>query len=238
MSQKIKLFIYFFIISFCSFQLVAAKGLPTKRAIISTTYELIKKQNFTVLPSPDVFEKAMTGFLKMKEDGLVSAKKEILSIIDFSISSTKERLWVIDLKTGKVLYHTLVAHGRNTGVEYATKFSNIPSSFQSSLGFYTTGNTYIGKHGLSLYLNGQEKGINDNAKERAIVIHGAEYVSEDFVKQYGRLGRSLGCPALPMNLHKDIIKTIASNTCLFIYYPSQNYITKSKFLMEINMSYN
>lgn len=182
-------------------------------------------------PGFTVFEIALEGYAKLKKDGRLG-DKNILTIIDFSISSNQKRLWVIDLDNKKILHHTLVAHGRNTGQEFARNFSNTPESYKSSLGFYVTGTTYFGKHGLSLYLEGVEKGVNDNAKRRSIVMHGAAYVSPDFIKKYGRLGRSLGCPALPMDESKAVISKLASNTCLFIYYPDKAYVANSKLINE------
>jgi hypothetical protein len=115
----------------------------------------------------------------------------------------------------------------------AEHFSNSPGSFASSPGFYITGETYIGKNGLSLTLDGIEKGINDKARERAIVMHGADYVSSDFVKTYGRLGRSQGCPAVPKELNKEIIQTIKGGSCLFIYVPKASYLSNSRIIKEI-----
>jgi hypothetical protein len=132
--------------------------------------------------------------------------------------------------TKKVVLKSLVAHGRNSGDEFASKFSNQSESFQSSLGFYATGEVYQGKHGLSLRLDGLEYGINDHARDRAVVIHGADYVSEKFVHANGRLGRSLGCPAVPYSLHKEFINIVKDKSCLFIYHPSRTYIAKSKLV--------
>jgi hypothetical protein len=169
----------------------------------------------------EVFEKGMTGFYNLKNRGLV--KKSILSIVDFQKSSTTKRLWVIDLKKSKVLFHTLVAHGKNTGEDQAIKFSDIPNSYMSSLGFYQTRETYIGKHGLSLVLDGLDKGFNSNAKDRSIVMHGAEYVCEEFIQSNGRLGRSQGCPAVPPNEHKAIIQAVEGGSILYVYYPTSSY---------------
>src|SRR5690606_4161345 len=119
----------------------------------------------------------------------------------------KKRMWVIDMTTNTVLMHSLVAHGRNTGDVFAKNFSNASESYKSSLGFYLTGETYTGKHGMSLKLDGLEKGVNDNARNRAVVIHGADYVSDSFIKNNSRLGRSLGCPAVPRELTKQLIST-------------------------------
>src|SRR5690606_1715776 len=137
------------------------------------------------------------GYYQLKKECKI--QKEILTIIDFTLPSSQKRMWVIDMKENKVLYNTVVSHGKNSGKEYATRFSNRPESHQSSLGFYATAETYIGKHGLSLRLDGLEKGINDNARMRDIVIHGASYANESWVDAQGWLGRSYGCPALPMN---------------------------------------
>jgi hypothetical protein len=144
-------------------------------------------------------------------------------------------LWVIDVAEKKVLFNSLVAHGKNTGEEFAQKFSNIESSYQSSLGFYVTESSYNGSNGYSLKLIGMDEGYNDAALQRAIVMHGADYVSEDFIKSQKRLGRSWGCPAVPRELAQPIINTIKNNNCLFIYYPDQQYLSSSKWLKtEIN----
>ena len=186
------------------------------------TYNTLKSNNFA-LPSMTSFIQALEGFERLKEKGLV--KKDILTLVDFSLSSNTKRLWVIDMASNTVLLHSLVAHGRNTGNEYATKFSNRPESNQSSLGFYATGEVYTGKHGLSLRLDGLEKGVNDNARNRAVVIHGADYVSEQFIGNHTRLGRSQGCPALPVELTSRVINIIKDKSCLYIYHPSHKAST-------------
>lgn len=178
----------------------------------------------------EVFKKAMIGYYNLKGNQLVSPSKSVLSVIDFTKSSKDKRLYIIDLKSKKVLYNTLVAHGKNTGDEFARKFSNAPNSYMSSAGFYVTNNTYVGKHGLSLRISGLDEGYNTNALARAVVIHGADYVSEKFIRQTGRLGRSLGCPALPLEQTKDIIQTIAGQTALYIHAPIKAY--SSKFLNQ------
>ncbi|WP_317128583.1 murein L,D-transpeptidase catalytic domain family protein [Flavobacterium sangjuense] len=174
--------------------------------------------NSFVLPSFESFNLALSGFNLLKDKGLV--QKNILTLVDFSLSSNKKRLWVIDLDKKIILFQTLVAHGRNTGEEFAKQFSNQAESFQSSVGFYATGEIYDGKHGMSLKLDGLEKGLNDKARERAVVVHGADYVSESFIKQNKRLGRSQGCPALPVEMNAKIINVIKDKSCLFIYHPS------------------
>jgi hypothetical protein len=184
-------------------------------------------------PDYELFYKGLVGYNQLKETSRLSDNKEIISLIDFRKSANEKRLWVIDLKNKKVLYHSLVAHGRNSGEVYASKFSNVASSYQSSLGFYVTGNTYIGKHGISLKLHGMERGINNLAESRAIVMHGADYVSESYIKKVGRLGRSYGCPAVPMDIHKEIVNELAGGTVLFIYYPDKVYVSSSKLLAAI-----
>ncbi len=178
--------------------------------------------NNLAIPKLESFKKALRGFYEMKEKGLV--KKDILTLIDFSLSSNTKRLWVIDLTTNTILFNSLVAHGRNTGDEFANRFSNAAESFKSSLGLYATGEIYNGKHGKSLKLDGLEKGINDNARNRGIVMHAADYVSNFFIKANKRIGRSQGCPALPAEFTLEIINKIKDKSCLYIYYPT----TKSK----------
>lgn len=180
------------------------------------------------MPSAEVFELAFKGYSNLKESN--SFTKNILTIADFSLPSTEKRLWVIDVYNKKVLFNELVAHGRNSGDNYAGKFSNTPSTNMSSLGFYVTGETYTGKHGLSLYLDGMDQHFNNNARRRAIVIHGADYVSPEFIKQHGRLGRSFGCPALSMDCYQSVIESISKGSCLFIYYPDEEFQKKSSVL--------
>lgn len=182
-------------------------------------------------PAYPVFRKALVGYLNLLNQGKL-AKENILTIIDFSLPSIEKRLWIIDLESKKVLFHDLVAHGKNSGDNMATKFSNIRHSNMSSLGFYVTAHKYIGKHGLSLRLSGQEVGYNDKAMERAVVMHGADYVNPEICKSIGRLGRSFGCPAISMAIYKEVIETVADGSCLFIYYPDEEYLKNSFFLQE------
>ena len=178
----------------------------------------------------EVFEKAFLGFQNLKKSGKLQPTARILSVCDFSLSSTRKRLWVIDLDEKKVLFNSLVAHGKGTGEEFAMNFSNTMDSHQSSLGFYVTEQTYNGDNGYSMRLFGMDRGYNDAALERCIVMHGADYVSEKFIKSEKRLGRSWGCPAVPRDLAKPIINAIKNRTCLFIYYPDQNYLSSSQWL--------
>lgn len=186
-------------------------------------------------PDFDVFRKGMLGYYKMKDRGMV--KKDIITIIDFRISSNDKRLWIIDLNKNSIIHHTIVAHGKNTGNEFAKFFSNVRNSNTSSLGFYLTGEQYIGKYGLSLRLDGVEKGFNDNARARAIVMHPANYVSESFAKSVGRMGRSFGCPAIPYKDSDKVVKMISDKSVLFIYYPEKKYLSSTTYADEM-IAYN
>ena len=174
----------------------------------------------------DTFAKAMTGYLNLRQGGKLAENKQLLTVIDFDLPSTEKRLWVLDLAKHEILFHTLVAHGHNSGENEATNFSNTDQSNMSSLGFYATGSEYEGKHGRSLKLQGLDEGFNTNAASRSVVMHGADYVSEAFIKQNGRLGRSLGCPALPMELKDQIIETVTGGTCLFLNKSGAGYTSR------------
>ena len=179
--------------------------------------------------SKSIFEQAVAEWNTLSTKEHIE-KSNILSIADLSQTSKAKRLYVIDIANKKVLFNTYVAHGRNSGDEFATSFSNKENSYQSSLGFYITTNTYKGAHGLSLRLKGIEKGINDIAENRGIVVHGASYVSESFINSFGRLGRSQGCPAVPMELCSPIINSIKGGSCFFMFYPDKNYYNKTSLI--------
>ncbi|HLS29477.1 MAG TPA: murein L,D-transpeptidase catalytic domain family protein, partial [Flavobacteriaceae bacterium] len=178
----------------------------------------------------NVLQLALKGHQKLKKEGRL-ANPDILTIVDFSQTSRNKRLYVIDKVKKEVLFNTLVSHGRNTGDEFAQSFSNENGSHKSSLGFYVTKNNNMGATvGFSLILEGIEKGFNDNAKTRQIIMHGADYATESFIDRTGRLGRSYGCPAVPPELIKPVVEVIENGTCLFIYYPDENYLDKSTLL--------
>ncbi len=180
--------------------------------------------------SREVFQFAMKGHHKLEYNGKLR-NNGILTIVDFSQSSRNKRLYVIDLLNKVLLFNTYVAHGRKTGDEFAQHFSNVVGSCESSLGFYITKQECLGSSvGLSLILDGVEKGFNDNAMKREIIIHGAAYATENFIRRTGRLGRSLGCPSLPPDLIKQIVETIKEGTCLFIYHQDKQYISRSSLL--------
>jgi hypothetical protein len=175
------------------------------------------------------FETALKGYDQLLQKGSI-ANDRVITIIDFTQPSYKKRMFVIDVASGKLLFNNYVAHGQNTGTAYANRFSNKPESFQSSLGFYLTSKTYVGKNGFSLQLKGIERGINDLAEQRAIVMHGAPYVSESFIRAKGYIGRSHGCPAVPAPLNKPIIENIKNGSLLFIYSNDQKYLRQSQLL--------
>lgn len=243
------------VLSFLSLSLTSVDGNKSKKVVVETTqivsdtvskpkliaetkvtsfetkcklfYENIESTKYS-LPQYESFTKAFEGYEQLKKQEKI--ENEILTLVDFSLSSNVERMWVIDMKTQEVLLQTLVAHGRNSGEEFATKFSNTAESYQSSLGFYLTGEVYEGKHGTSLRLDGLEYGINNNARERAVVIHGADYVSKDFIKGNKRLGRSYGCPAVSYAVSNKLINLIKEKSVLFLYHPSRSYAKKSKLV--------
>jgi hypothetical protein len=230
------LYTIFVLLGFVSDSMVSAPGNVTslsKDTTVQLETDSIKILHKIIDPEEKInytaFRMAYSGYTELKSK-LKPEKSHILTLIDYTRPSIEKRLYVLDLKSKRILHNSLVAHGMNSGANIATKFSNKSGSLQSSLGFYTTGNTYHGKHGYSLKLTGVESGINDNAFKRAIVIHGANYATEQFIKKNGRLGRSWGCPALPPHLSKSVIDTIKDGSFLFIYHDNPDYINKSKIV--------
>jgi hypothetical protein len=175
------------------------------------------------------FEYAWRGYHNLVKKGIIR-KKGILSICDFSQSSCSKRMYVIDVQHRRLLYRTYVAHGQKSGEEYASSFSNEPESFKSSLGFYITDRLYYGRNGLSLRLNGVDSGYNDMALKRNIVLHGSAYVGDKYMQDFGTLGTSLGCPALPAVISGRIIRAVRGGSCLFIYHPTQQYLDSSTII--------
>lgn len=192
---------------------------------LSETRLLYDSLNLESILNYTAFEQALVGY-----NSIQARKTDLLTVIDFTLPSTEKRMYVLDMKNKKLLFHTLVSHGRNSGENYATRFSNKNGSLQSSLGFFLTDATYQGRNGYSLRLAGLEPGINDHAMARAIVIHGADYCSEEVIRTTGRLGRSYGCPALPRALNKPIIDTIKHGSLLFIYAGDDTYMANSGIL--------
>lgn len=206
---------------------VRSEATDTFNERIKHLYQKIDAKSYGL--NYDAFLYAMTGYNTMKTRRQLKNDK-VLTIIDFTKESRQKRFYTIDLKQQRILYHTLVSHGKRSGSNTCSRFSDIPESHQSSIGFYTTGEVYLGKHGKSLRLHGNEKGYNANAYKRAVVIHGADYVSEQFIRSYGRLGRSFGCPALPFGIHKQVINTIKGGSLIFAYYNDSRYLRTSKLL--------
>jgi L,D-transpeptidase-like protein len=174
---------------------------------------------------------AYKGYQKLLAKGRIP-NPGIISVCDFGLSSKQKRLFIINVDNYELVLNTYVAHGRRSGSEYARSFSNRSNSHQSSLGFYITGNTYYGEHGFSLRINGVDKGFNDKAVRRNIVIHGSDYASDDFLRSNCFLGRSYGCPAVPKEETETIINAIKEGTCFFIYHPTKKYLTASKILND------
>jgi len=202
--------------AWCLFFLVCCyhvtKGNPDSAVKISTdSRRLYHELNLKDVVGFPAFEEALKGFRQFEQE------RAILTLIDFTKPSTEQRLCVIDLQEQQTLFKSHVSHGRNSGGNYAVSFSNQPQSFKSSLGFFRTGDKYYGKNGYSLILEGLEKGKNDKAKERAIVMHGAKYADPAIIKKQGRLGRSLGCPALPPAVSREIINTSKDGALLYIH---------------------
>ncbi|WP_092173948.1 murein L,D-transpeptidase catalytic domain family protein [Cyclobacterium xiamenense] len=209
---------------------------PMERSVTEKNLELLERIWENVRQDAgslrkEVLQRALSGYHLLAEKGMLAEGKP-LTLVDFDLPSTEKRLWIIDMEAKTLKHASLVAHGRNSGDLLATNFSNTPDSYMSSLGFYLTGEKYIGKHGVSLRLDGLEKGINDKARARAIVIHSADYATEEFVASYGRLGRSLGCPALPHENFEGVIALIQDKSCLYIHADQPFYQEKSIFAAE------
>jgi hypothetical protein len=181
--------------------------------------------------SKQAFDLAYKGYNRLVEKKKL-INTSMLTICDLSQSSDNKRLYILDLSENKVLLTSYVAHGRGSGVKYATRFSNNSRSHQSSLGFYITGSSYNGQHGLALKLTGLEAGFNNLAAKRHIVVHGAAYIGDDYLQTNKFMGRSYGCPAVPKDDCSIIIELIRNGTCLFIYHPTTKYLHKSKILND------
>jgi hypothetical protein len=178
---------------------------------------------------PRVFDLALGAARCAARSGAIT-DPSTLTVIDYSKPSSEKRLWVFDLRSHDLLYEELVAHGQGSGADLATNFSNEPETHASSIGLFLTDETYVGRNGYSLRLDGLDEGFNHRARERAIVMHGAPYVSDDFVKKNGRLGRSWGCPALREGVARELIDRVRGNGILFAYYPNQDWLDSSKYL--------
>ncbi|HWK06660.1 MAG TPA: murein L,D-transpeptidase catalytic domain family protein [Puia sp.] len=212
-----------------------------KLAAYKTEYKMVMTTALSIYDRMDLedsglsrkaFEYAWLGYHNLLKKGVLH-RSDVLTVCDFSQSSSQQRMYVIDVRNKKMLYRTYVAHGINSGEEYANSFSNSPESCKSSLGFYVTRKTYFGSNGLSLRIDGVDKGFNDMANKRNIVIHGAPYVSLRILHKYGVMGTTFGCPAVPTEASAEIIPMVKNGTCFFIYYPSKKYLAQSKVLNSI-----
>ena len=193
---------------------------PAVRTSASTMRTGLEAALLAAAPTlrPEALHAALAAWTSLRERGDVALDR--LSVIDYGLPSTVPRLWVFDLDAARLLYHERVAHGRNTGEDLATVFSNDDGSLMSSLGAFVTGETYVGKNGYSLRLRGMDAGLNDHAEARAIVMHGAPYVSEDFIHRVGRLGRSHGCPAVRLEIARELIDGVKGRSLLYVWHPS------------------
>lgn len=230
MRRIVSLLILFILPSFftltgnriCGGPTAPAVNAPARSTLCSSLYHDMQLEGVV---NWEAFRQAVTGYYKIS-----GRKKNILTLIDFSKPSTEKRLYVFDMDRKKLLFHSVVSHGKNSGGNYATSFSNEYGSYKSSLGFYLTDSPYQGKNGYSLLLDGLEKGINDRARQRAIVVHGAAYADPSVARSAGRLGRSFGCPAVPKNLSKPIIDAIKGGSVIFIYAELPDYLAHSSIL--------
>ncbi len=200
-----------------------AKPIKVKGPTATSQSSLAASMNI----DPNVLNLALNAYKCAVSTGV--SKQKYLTIIDYSRPATKNRLWVVDTSKNQVVFNTLVAHGQGSGGTISQHFSNRPNSHASSIGLFVTGNMYQGGNGPSLKLFGLEKGFNDKAASRNIVVHGAPYVNHQFAKS-GRLGRSWGCPAVPQHLAGPLMKTIQKGSVVFSYYPDTNWFKKSKYL--------
>jgi hypothetical protein len=222
--------------------LAALSGREAMSASAASPHEAIVPATRTVALSAEGWTSAEIGTLERRIFDLALAAASCavrsgsiedlhtLTVIDYSRPSTEKRLWVFDVETRALLYEELVAHGRGSGENVATSFSNIADSHQSSLGLYRTEDSYVGRNGYSLRLRGLDAGFNDRAYDRAIVMHGAPYVSDDFARAQGRLGRSLGCPALREGIAREVIDAVKGSGLVFAYYPDPAWLATSKYL--------
>ena len=214
-----------------SIALLAGNITSSNAIYAQPTPNLTAKINHLSKKAPQLRKKvlmlALTAYQKARARGAV--KKPVLTVIDYSLPSWKQRLWVFDLKREKLLYNTYVAHGKNSGSDVPSHFSNRFSSKATSLGTFVTKGTYFGSKGYSLNLQGLEKGFNDNAYERRVVIHGAWYVEPDFIKRAGRAGRSWGCPSIAKSIAKPVINLLKGGSVVFAYYPDKNYLSHSHY---------
>jgi hypothetical protein len=235
MNKRYLFLVLIFILSTFLYFSNAQTGLSKERQLALKKAELNIKELYNELNAAQydlsftAFRYAYIGYQTMKKQHRLN-NKELFSIIDFTKDCNSKRFYTIDLEKMKIVYYTYVAHGKKSGERMATSFSDAVESNKSSIGFYITGSTYNGGNGYSLILHGDEKGYNSNLAKRSVVVHAADYANEDYIARNGRMGRSLGCPALPENIYKQVIETIKEKTMIFAYYNDAKYLKTSKYL--------
>jgi L,D-transpeptidase catalytic domain len=213
------------VLSFVAASDARAEKARTKRSSDSMAASLLRQAPGL---RAEVLRLALDAAQTAEERGLVQ-RRDVITVIDYSLPSTQPRLFVFDLVARKLLFRELVAHGKNSGDNRTTFFSNSPGSLATSLGLFVTEDTYVGGNGYSLRLRGLEEGVNDMARDRAIVMHGASYVSRAAIAALGRLGRSWGCPAVRKEVAKKIINTVRGGSAVFAYYPEKSWLASSEF---------
>ena len=240
MNKRYLFLVLIFILSTFLYFSNAQTGLSKERQLALKKAELNIKELYNELNAAQydlsftAFRYAYIGYQTMKKQHRLN-NKELFSIIDFTKDCNSKRFYTIDLEKMKIVYYTYVAHGKKSGERIATSFSDAVESNKSSIGFYITGNTYNGGNGYSLMLHGDEKGYNSNLAKRSVVVHAADYANEDYIAHNGRMGRSLGCPALPENIYKQVIETIKEKTMIFAYYNDAKYLKTSKYLNVLKL---
>ena len=240
MNKRYLFLVLIFILSTFLYFSNAQTGLSKERQLALKKAELNIKELYNELNAAQydlsftAFRYAYIGYQTMKKQYRLN-NKELFSIIDFTKDCNSKRFYTIDLEKMKIVYYTYVAHGKKSGERMATSFSDAVESNKSSIGFYITGNTYNGGNGYSLILHGDEKGYNSNLAKRSVVVHAADYANEDYIARNGRMGRSLGCPALPENIYKQVIETIKKKTMIFAYYNDAKYLKTSKYLNVLKL---
>ena len=240
MNKRYLFLVLIFILSTFLYFSNAQTGLSKERQLALKKAELNIKELYSELNAAQydlsftAFRYAYIGYQTMKKQHRLN-NKELFSIIDFTKDCNSKRFYTIDLEKMKIVYYTYVTHGKKSGERMATSFSDAVESNKSSIGFYITGNTYNGGNGYSLILHGDEKGYNSNLAKRSVVVHAADYANEDYIARNGRMGRSLGCPALPENIYKQVIETIKEKTMIFAYYNDAKYLKTSKYLNVLKL---
>lgn len=211
---------------------IMASNMTSSTAIFAkSTFNLNTEVQHLSQKAPHLNKKVLKLALAAYQQASVkgAVKKPVLTVIDYSLPSSQQRMWIFDVRREQLLYNTYVAHGQNSGMTTPNHFSNQPSSKATSLGTFVTRDTYMGSKGISLNLQGLEKGFNDNAYSRRVVIHGAWYVEPDFIKKAGRAGRSWGCPSIATTIAKPVINTIKGGSVVFAYYPDHNYLSHTGY---------